>query len=99
MLTNGFSKGVATLVVFAFSAVFHELIISTPFRHFAMHAFFGMLAQAPMIAVTKYIDRLFDNAFVGNAIFWCVFCVLGASRWDESRHLLSYVLINICFVL
>lgn len=73
----GWSKTIATLVVFAFSAVMHEVIISLPFRYIAGHAFIGMLAQAPLIMVTKYMDRRFDNAFIGNAVFWCSFCVFG----------------------
>jgi diacylglycerol O-acyltransferase-1 len=67
----------ATLVVFLFSALMHEVAISLPFRHISFHAFFGMLAQAPLISVAKYIDRTFDNAFLGNALFWCTFCIVG----------------------
>ncbi len=33
------------------AALFHEVIISTPFRHFAMHAFIGMLAHILPIPV------------------------------------------------
>lgn len=73
----GWSKAIATLVVFAFSAVMHEVIISLPFRYIAGHAFIGMLAQAPLIMLTKYMDRRYDNAFIGNAVFWCSFCVFG----------------------
>lgn len=36
-----------------------------------------MLAQAPLIGLTKYLDRRFDNAFLGNAVFWCTFCIVG----------------------
>ena len=66
-----------TLAVFFFSAVFHEYIISTPFRMYTMHVFIGMMAQAPLIFITKLIDKTFDNSFVGNAIFWSAFCVVG----------------------
>ena len=27
--------------------------------------------------ITKLIDKTFDNSFVGNAIFWSAFCVVG----------------------
>lgn len=77
LIRKGVGKNTAVLLSFAFSAIFHELIISLPFGHVSFHAFFGMLAQAPLIALTKLIDRRFDNAFVGNAIFWCLFCVVG----------------------
>ena len=36
-----------------------------------------MMAQAPLISITKWIDKYFDNAFLGNIIFWCLFCVIG----------------------
>ena len=96
MIRVGMSKGAATLVVFAFSAIMHEVVISVPFRYVAFHAFVGMLAQAPLIVFTKYIDRRFDNAFIGNAVFWCAFCVFGQPMgiilyyydlWKVSRGL------------
>ena len=57
LLRAGAPKNFAVLLSFLFSAVFHELIISLPFRHISFHAFFGMLAQAPLIFITKQIDR------------------------------------------
>ena len=77
ILRWGFSKRVAVYSVFFFSAAFHEVVISTPFRYFALHAFFGMLAQAPLISVTQWLDKRFDNPIMGNVLFWCVFCVFG----------------------
>lgn len=77
LIRAGASKIAATFVVFAFSALLHELVVAVPFRHVSLHAFFGMFAQAPLIWLTKYIDKRFDNAFVGNALFWCVFCIVG----------------------
>ena len=93
VLRTGAGKHVSTFVVFLFSAVFHELIISTPFRRYSMHAFMGMLAQAPLSFVTKALDKRFDNAFFGNVIFWMTFCVLGQpmgillmayEHWEEK---------------
>ena len=68
MIRHGFTKSIATLVVFGFSALFHEVVISVPFRYFALHAFFGMLAQAPLVAFSKYIDRRFDNPVLGHVM-------------------------------
>jgi len=68
---------VATFLVFAFSAVAHELILSVPFRKLTLHAFFGMIGQAPLTYITKWIDKRFENAFFGNVVFWCIFCVVG----------------------
>jgi len=73
----GVSRPIAVFMVFFFSATMHEVIISLPFHYVAFHAFAGMMAQAPLVFVTKYIDKRFDNAFFGNAIFWCLFCVVG----------------------
>ncbi|RYH19533.1 hypothetical protein EON65_25950 [archaeon] len=30
-----------------------------------------------VLLIAKYLDRTFDNAFVGNALFWCTFCIVG----------------------
>lgn len=73
----GMSKTVSTFIVFLFSAVFHEVIISVPFRHIFYFAFVGMLAQAPLTIFTKIVNKRFDNAFFGNVIFWLCFCVVG----------------------
>ena len=55
----------------------HEVIISVPFRHISGHAFAGMLSQAPLVFITKWLDKYFDNPLLGNAMFWIVFCVIG----------------------
>lgn len=55
----------------------HEVVISLPFHHISLHAFLGMFAQAPLIVMAKYVDRTFDNAFIGNALFWVTFCIVG----------------------
>lgn len=77
LIRFGCSKTLATFVVFMFSALMHEVVISFPFQHVYMYAFLGMLAQAPMILITKYVDRTFGNSFLGNVVFWCSFCVVG----------------------
>lgn len=77
LIRAGASKVAATFVVFLFSALMHEVVISFPYQHVYMYAFLGMLAQAPMIFITKAIDRMFGNSFVGNAIFWLSFCIVG----------------------
>jgi hypothetical protein len=77
LLRAGFGKLAATFVVFLFSAVMHEVVISIPFHHISGHAFLGMLGQAPLIVIARYVDRKFDNAFVGNAMFWVTFCIVG----------------------
>ncbi len=77
LLRAGVGRAGATFGVFFFSAVFHEVIISVPFKHISMHAFYGMLAQAPLTFLTRVLNDRFDNALIGNAFFWCVFCIVG----------------------
>lgn len=77
LVSAGVKKWMATIIVFGFSALFHEIILSVPFRCLTMYAFVGMLMQAPLITITNYIDKRFDNSFLGNVIFWCLFCVIG----------------------
>jgi diacylglycerol O-acyltransferase 1 len=77
LIRAGCSKVLATFIVFIFSALMHEIVISFPFQHVYFYAFFGMLAQAPMIFITKYVDRILDNSFFGNAMFWFSFCIIG----------------------
>mmetsp|Transcript_19380 Transcript_19380/g.40098 ORF Transcript_19380/g.40098 Transcript_19380/m.40098 type:complete len:783 (+) Transcript_19380:243-2591(+) len=67
----------ANLIVFLFSAVLHEYLISVPFHMVRFWAFFGMLGQIPLVYATKYLDRKFKGSSVGNVIFWLSFCVLG----------------------
>ena len=77
LLRCGANKRICTYAVFLFSAIFHEVIISVPFRMLTLHAFFGMLSQAPLIWMTKKIDRMIDNALISNGFFWLTFCVIG----------------------
>jgi diacylglycerol O-acyltransferase 1 len=77
LIRRGNSKQVATFVTFLFSALLHEIIISVPFRHIGFHAFIGMMAQAPLIYVTKKLDSYFDNSYLSNALFWTIFCIIG----------------------
>ena len=73
----GASRLVGTFIAFLFSALMHELVISGSFGRVSMHAFVGMLGQAPLTFISTYLDRRFDNSFFGNALFWLSFCVIG----------------------
>ncbi|KAJ1558233.1 hypothetical protein HK096_002806 [Nowakowskiella sp. JEL0078] len=75
---------VATLVVFTVSAILHELLIGIPVHNLSGWAFWGMMGQLPLIALTKLWDsvrakrfgsnkELFDT--VGNLIFWISFTI------------------------
>ncbi|PON46824.1 Diacylglycerol O-acyltransferase [Parasponia andersonii] len=76
-LRNGIPKGVAILIAFLVSAVFHELCIAVPCHIFKLWAFSGIMFQVPLVLITNYLQNKFRNSMVGNMIFWFFFCILG----------------------
>jgi len=73
----GFSKTGATFVVFFFSAILHEVLISVPCHKVSAWSFAAMMGQLPLIFLTKMIDKRMPNSSVGNFIFWVSFCFIG----------------------
>lgn len=61
---------IASLLVFLVSAVFHELVISIPFRTFKMWAFGAMIVQMPLCIITEKYTK---GRVIGNMIFWLSF--------------------------
>ncbi|XP_057415322.1 diacylglycerol O-acyltransferase 1A-like isoform X1 [Lotus japonicus] len=76
-LRNGIPKGVAILIAFLVSALFHELCIAVPCHIFKLWAFGGIMFQVPLILITNYLQNKFRNSMVGNMIFWFIFSILG----------------------
>ncbi|KAJ1259606.1 hypothetical protein BS78_10G168400 [Paspalum vaginatum] len=76
-IRNGFSRGVAILISFLVSAVFHEICIAVPCHIFKFWAFFGIMFQIPLVFLTRYLQDKFKNIMVGNMIFWFFFSILG----------------------
>ncbi|KAJ7955914.1 O-acyltransferase [Quillaja saponaria] len=76
-LRHGIPKGVAVLIAFLVSAVFHELCIAVPCHIFKLWAFIGIMFQVPLVLVTNYLQNKFRNSMVGNMIFWFIFSILG----------------------
>ncbi len=77
-LNAGLSKGGAGLVVFVVSALLHELIASGAVQAPRIWAFAGMMAQAPAIMITSYLDKhILKGSQLGNVFFWLFFCILG----------------------
>jgi diacylglycerol O-acyltransferase-1 len=35
------------------------------------------MGQIPLVAITKYIDKLRPGSSIGNMIFWLTFCIVG----------------------
>jgi diacylglycerol O-acyltransferase-1 len=71
------SKTAATFVVFLFSAVMHEVLVSVPFHMVRPWSFIGMMMQIPLVGLTKYLNKRFPDGFIGNVVFWVSFCVVG----------------------
>jgi diacylglycerol O-acyltransferase-1 len=69
MLRSGYSVTTAQIVVFAFSAFFHEYLVSVPLRVFKIYAFLGMVAQIPLIVVSKYLETAIGPR-AGNICVW-----------------------------
>ncbi|XP_059432229.1 diacylglycerol O-acyltransferase 1 [Corylus avellana] len=76
-LRNGIPRGVAILIAFFVSAIFHELCIAVPCHIFKLWAFIGIMCQVPLVLITNYLQNKFRNSMVGNMIFWFFFCILG----------------------
>nr|AFX71924.1 putative diacylglycerol acyltransferase 1 [Punica granatum] len=76
-LRNGIPRGVAVLIAFIVSAVFHELCIAVPCHVFKPWAFIGIMFQVPLVLITTYLQKKFQSSMVGNMIFWFIFCIFG----------------------
>ncbi|TPX70152.1 diacylglycerol O-acyltransferase [Spizellomyces sp. 'palustris'] len=70
----------ASIAVFTFSAILHELLIGVPTRCVNGWAFWGMMIQLPLILQTRAFEplrrrneKLFDT--IGNYMFWISFTI------------------------
>ncbi|OAA58604.1 membrane bound O-acyltransferase [Niveomyces insectorum RCEF 264] len=79
LLGRGWSPQAASFVVFVVSALLHELVVGVPTHNILGVAFFGMLLQLPLIALTAPLEKMptATGRLVGNCIFWVSFTVLG----------------------
>ena len=88
----GCSKAGAMFVVFLLSAIVHEVLISVPFHLIRPWSFLGMMAQIPLVFITKYCDDRWPGSSVGNIIFWISFCIVGQPvRFSFLRFLCTYM--------
>ena len=76
-LNIGIPKFAAGMIVFFVSAVFHELLVGVPLHMLRGWAFWGIMAQVPLMWVTEVLKNKFKNDRLGNVIFWVSFCFLG----------------------
>lgn len=74
---RGVNKPTAIFIVFALSAVFHEVLVGIPCHMLRLWAFLGMIGQIPLVILTNYLYEKFKQPMVGNILFWFFFCIVG----------------------
>jgi len=79
LVGRGWSPGAASVAVFVLSAVLHELLVGVPTHNILGVAFIGMLAQIPLIAITRPLEDVQGHygKILGNTIFWVSFTLIG----------------------
>ena len=79
LIGRGWSTNAATLGVFVFSGVLHELLVGIPTHNILGVAFVGMVIQIPLILVTGPLEKMQgqNGKILGNCIFWVSFCLVG----------------------
>ncbi|KAL4864459.1 hypothetical protein BDV12DRAFT_176133 [Aspergillus spectabilis] len=79
LVTRGWSSTAAGTVVFAVSAVLHEVLVGIPTHNLIGVAFMAMLFQLPLILLTAPFEKLKTplGKSIGNSFFWVTFCVVG----------------------
>lgn len=65
----GYSKALASIMVFFVSAFFHEYLVSVPLQMFRIWAFLGMMAQPPLSVISRVVEVQFGPRW-GNIIVW-----------------------------
>uniref|UniRef100_A0A2P2I0I6 O-acyltransferase n=1 Tax=Hirondellea gigas TaxID=1518452 RepID=A0A2P2I0I6_9CRUS len=75
VVSYGYSKTFAELLVFLLSALFHEYLVSVPLQMHKLFVFLAMLVQIPLIALSAAVANRFGNRW-GNVIMW-VSLILG----------------------
>ena len=95
LVGRGWSPLAASGMVFTLSAILHEMLVGIPTHNFIGKssttdlggvcadrlgvAFFGMMFQLPLIAITAPLEKKRDplGKTIGNCIFWVSFCLVG----------------------
>ncbi|CRG90500.1 hypothetical protein PISL3812_07544 [Talaromyces islandicus] len=79
LVGRGWSPLAASVMVFLFSAVLHELLVGIPTHNLIGVAFAGMMLQLPLITVTLPLEKMDDSTtrIFGNSVFWVSFCLVG----------------------
>ncbi|CAG7935454.1 unnamed protein product [Penicillium olsonii] len=79
LVGRGWSPLAASGMVFTLSAILHEMLVGIPTHNFIGVAFFGMMFQLPLIALTTPLEKMRgpSGKVIGNCIFWVSFCLVG----------------------
>ena len=72
-----YSGALCVTLVFLFSAVCHEYIISGACRVFVLWTFVAMLVQAPVLMWMEMIRPFLVRTQLGNVSFWIAFSFVG----------------------
>jgi len=84
IVSSGYSKFTASLVVFLLSAFFHEYLVSIPLQLVRAYAFLGMLVQIPLSFLTEMIVK-HHSPHLGNMVVWL------SLIWGQPLAILGYV--------
>jgi len=79
LVGRGWSSQAASLWVYIFSGVLHELAVGVPTHNILGVAFLGMMLQVPLILMTEPLSRGggISGKVIGNCIFWINFVFVG----------------------
>ncbi|CAG8980206.1 hypothetical protein HYALB_00012828 [Hymenoscyphus albidus] len=79
LIGRGWSAHHASIAVFVFSGILHELAVGVPTHNLILVAFVGMVAQLPLIAITAPLEKMqgVNGKIIGNCIFWVSFTLIG----------------------
>lgn len=78
LIARGWKPKNASIVVFTFSAILHEVLVGVPTHNIIGVAFAGMMFQIPLVAISAPLEKMRGRASIlGNALFWVSFCLVG----------------------
>jgi diacylglycerol O-acyltransferase-1 len=79
LVGRGVPPKIASVAVFVFSGVLHELLVGIPTHNIIGVAFAGMVLQIPLISITEPLEKMqtINGKVIGNCIFWVSFCLVG----------------------
>ncbi|KAK2744668.1 hypothetical protein FQN55_006587 [Onygenales sp. PD_40] len=79
LVGRGWSPFAASVMVFTFSGILHELLVGIPTHNVIGVAFAGMVLQLPLIAATLPLEKMNGHTgkIIGNCVFWVSFCLVG----------------------